>query len=62
MDPTITEFTPASPSVESTPDASKAITAEIIKEFVRRPAKGWTDSTPALGVRSDDPCAVWERP
>ena len=67
MDTTITDFTPASqPVVESTPPTAplairRVIPSETTKEFVRRPAKGWTDSTPAPVLRFDHHCAVGEQ-
>jgi hypothetical protein len=64
MDTTITDFTPPIPTVEATPSAltpaiRRVITRETTKEFVRRPAKGWTGSTPVPVLRFDHHCAVW---
>jgi hypothetical protein len=66
MDPTITDFTRASPPVESEPSAAppadrRVSIRETTKEFVRRPAKGWIGSTPVPVVRFDHHCAVWEQ-
>ena len=64
MDTTITDLTPDSQPVESTPRAvpsaiSRVVIRETTKEFVRRPAKGWMGSTPMPVVRFDHHCAVW---
>lgn len=66
MDSTITEFTPAAQAVETaTPSAPPAIRRvsprEVTKEFVRRPARGWVESTPVPVLRFDHHCAVWEQ-
>lgn len=65
MDTTITDLAPSSPPLESDPPVAplairSVITRETTKEFVRRPAKGWTGSTPIPVVRFDHHCAVWE--
>lgn len=44
--------------VDSTPTGN---TRETTKEFVRRPAKGWTDSTPVPVVRFDHHCEMWQQ-
>ena len=49
---------PRPPSVELAP---RVTVREVTKEFVRRPAKGWTDPTPVPVVRFDHHCAVWEQ-
>ena len=54
---------PSAPPVEfALPVAARKATREVTKEFVRRPAKGWTDSTPVAVVRFDHHCAIWEQP
>jgi len=53
----VTDVVPSPLPVEFTrPKATR----EVTKEFVRRPAKGWPDSTPVPAVRFDHHCAVWE--
>jgi hypothetical protein len=54
----VTLVAPPSLRVESTPSMT---TREVTKEFVRRPAKGWTGSAPIPVVRFDHHCAVWEQ-
>jgi len=46
------------PSVEFAP---RVAAREVTKEFVRRPAKGWTGATPVPVVRFDHHCDVWEQ-
>jgi len=46
------------PSVEF---VRRVAAREVTKEFVRRPAKGWTGSTPVPVVRFDHHCDVWEQ-
>lgn len=45
------------PPVELVP---RPAAREVTKEFVRRPAKGWTDAPPVPVVWFDHNCAVWE--
>jgi len=48
---------PPPPPVELAP---RPAAREVTKEFVRRPAKGWTDATPVPVLRFDHHCDVWE--
>ncbi len=56
MDITVPSLPP--PSVEFAP---RAAIREVTKEFVRRPAKGWTDATPVPVLRFDHHCDVLEQ-
>lgn len=65
MDTTITDFTAALPQSEDALSPGLAVipvatTRETPKEFVRRPAKGWTGSTPVPVLRFDHHCPIWE--
>ncbi len=62
MENALAVLIPASAPAESpTPSAVGRVVREVTKEFVRRPAKGWTDSTPVPVVRFDHHCAIWEQ-
>lgn len=52
---------PVPPLAFSLPAAVRQVPREVTKEFVRRPAKGWTGSMPVAVVRFDHHCAIWEQ-
>ncbi len=55
MDTPVTVVPPLPEPAERVPD-------EITRQFVRRPAKGWTASPPAPEVEVDDDSALWKQP